>query len=119
MEVKGLIHHIGETQAISDKFKKRDIVLTLDPNGKYPQYVSFQVTQDKCSVLDEYKLGDEVNVHFNLRGREYNDVKGIRYFNTLEIWKLDKSGSSQGAGNANPSVSTGGNQVDDNQDLPF
>lgn len=115
MEVSGLIHHIGETQVISDKFKKRDIVLKLDASTPYPQFVQFQVTQAKCDVLNGYSIGDEVTVQFNLKGREHNG----KFYNQLEVWKLEKIWSSQGAANANPSFSTGSNKVEDSSDLPF
>lgn len=119
MEVTGIVKVIGETQVISEKFKKRDIVITLDPTGKYPQFVQMQVTQDNCSKLDGISVGDEVRAQFNIKGREYNGTKGIQYFTTLEIWRIEKIGSSQGAANANPSFSTGGCNGNDNDDLPF
>ena len=89
MEITGNIKQIGETQTISDKFTKRDFVLT-DNSSQYPQHISFQITQDKCSLLDKYKVGDEITVHFNLRGREWTSPQGeLKHFNTLEAWRLE------------------------------
>ena len=94
MEVTGQLKAKFDTQTVSDKFKKRDFVLATDLSTPYPQFVSFQVTQDKCSVLDGYNVGDEVKVSFNLRGREYNNpTKGMQYFNTLECWRIEKLAS--------------------------
>ena len=70
MEVSGQLKMKASTQVVSDKFSKRDFVLATDLSTPYPQFVSFQVTQDKCAVLDGYNVGDEIKVHFNLRGRE-------------------------------------------------
>jgi hypothetical protein len=117
MEVTGQLKAKFDTQTVSDKFKKRDFVLATDLNTPYPQFVSFQVTQDKCSVLDSYNVGDEVKVSFNLRGREYNNpTKGLQYFNTLEAWRIEKLASGSIATN-NESVP----QITplDNDDLPF
>lgn len=91
MEISGVIKQIFDTQKVSDKFQKRDFVLTTEGNTPYPQHVLFQVTQDKCSLLDKLETGDEVKVQFNLRGREWNGPKGVQYFNTLEAWRLEKT----------------------------
>ncbi len=82
MNIIGKIKHIGETVAVSDKFKKREIVLTIDEETKYPQHITFQVSQDKCDKLNGLQIGYELNVSFNLKGREWNG----KYFNTLEMW---------------------------------
>lgn len=90
MEVIGLLKVKMETQTVSDRFKKRDFVLTTDAGTPYPQHVEFQITQDKCGQLDQFNEGDQLRVQFNLRGREWNGPQGVRFFNTLEAWKIDK-----------------------------
>ena len=36
------------------------------------------------------QIGDEVTAHINLRGREWTNPQGeVKYFNTIEAWKLD------------------------------
>lgn len=93
IEATGTIHHIGETVNVSDKFTKREIVLVLADNPKYPQHVSFEVTKDKCGQLDDYQVGETVKVEFDLRGREWRSPKGeTKYFNTLSIWKIARVG---------------------------
>lgn len=113
MEVTGQLKAKFDTQKVSDKFSKRDFVLATDLSAPYPQFVSFQVTQDRCSVLDSYNLGDEVKVSFNLKGREYNNpTKGMQYFNTLECWRIEKTNVVQSNTQAPVNKS-------DNDDLPF
>lgn len=92
MQVTGKIRLIGQTQEIGEKgFKKRDVVVTTEE--QYPQHISIQFTQDKCSVLDDYKVGDEVAVDINLRGNEWVNPQGeTKYFNTLQGWKITKKG---------------------------
>lgn len=125
MEVTGQLKAKFDTQTVSDKFKKRDFVLATDLSTPYPQFISFQVTQDKCSVLDNYNVGDEVKVSFNLRGREYNNpTKGMQYFNTLECWRIEKVNVSasnntpaQNDNHANNSLAN--HNLGNNDDLPF
>lgn len=91
MDLTGKIKFIGDVQQVSDKFRKRDFVVT-DDSSQYPQHISIQVTQDKVVLLDDCKVGDEIKVHFNLRGREWTDPKGeVKYFNTIEAWRIEKA----------------------------
>ena len=69
MEVTGKIEFIGTTHAVSEKFSKRELVVTT--NEQYPQSISIEFNQDKCTILDRYKLGDNVTVGVNLRGRKH------------------------------------------------
>ena len=127
MEVTGQLKLKYDTQKVSDKFQKRDFVLATDLSTPYPQYVSFQVTQDKCTMLDAYNQGDEIKVQFNLRGREWNGPQGIKYFNTLEAWRIERVGAGQSSapsqGNApmqeNTSAPVFNSSISDTDDLPF
>jgi hypothetical protein len=88
MQVQGQLKHKFDTQTVSDKFKKREFILTTDGTTPYPQHLSFQCTQDKCELLEQHNVGDEVEVHFNLRGREWNGPQGVKFFNTLDAWRI-------------------------------
>ncbi len=127
MEVTGQLKVKFDTQKVSEKFQKRDFVLATDLSTPYPQFVSFQVTQDKCTMLDSFKEGDEIKVQFNLRGREWNGPQGIKYFNTLEAWRLEKVAAGQSSAPAqnnsgmqeNTSAPVFNSSIADNDDLPF
>ena len=133
MEVVGTLKTKFETQKVSDRFQKREFILTTEANTPDPQHVSFQVTQDKCTILDQFADGEEVKVQFNLRGREWNGPQGIKYFNTLEAWRIEKmtAGSSNTSSSQNNNQSSNNNNmnssstpvftgnVGDNDDLPF
>lgn len=120
MDITGILKVKTEAQQVSDKFRKREFVLT-DNSSQYPQHISFQLTQDKCSLLDQYNVGDELKVHFNLRGREWTSPKGeIKYFNTLEAWRIEggNSGASNNSAAATSDVSTFSAATQED-DLPF
>lgn len=116
MDITGIIKVKNNEQQVSEKFKKREFVLT-DNSSQYPQHIQFQLTQDRCSLLDSYNVGDQVKVYFNLRGREWNDPKtnSIRYFNSLEAWKLERVGANAPQATANEPIIASGPQ----DDLPF
>jgi hypothetical protein len=91
-EVVGALKAKFETQQVSDKFAKREFVIMTDTTTQYPQAINFQLSQDKCGLLDSYNVGEEMKVSFNLRGREwFNPTKNVtQYFNSLEAWRLEK-----------------------------
>lgn len=130
MEVTGTLKVKFETQKVSDRFQKRDFVLITEANTPYPQFVSFQVTQDKCSLLDQFNEGEEIRVQFNLRGREWNGPQGVKYFNTLDAWRIEKGGAAPVAATntttqaQNTAMPTNNapvftSNIEDNDDLPF
>ena len=87
--LKGELKVINDTRIVSDKFKLREFVLT-DNSGQYPQVIQFQASQDKSELLDALKVGQQVEVFFNLRGREWtNPQNEVKVFNTLDAWKIE------------------------------
>jgi single-strand DNA-binding protein len=88
--MQGKIKVIGEVVVVSEKFKKRDLVLTFE-GGQFPQDRLHQLTQDKVSLIDGYKVGELVNVSINYNGREWTSPTGeVKYFNTDEVWKIER-----------------------------
>jgi single-stranded DNA-binding protein len=106
MEATGKLHTIFETKQVSERFTKREFVLELADNPKYPQMVLFQLTGDRCQQLDDFRVGDQVRIDFSLRGREWRSPNGeTKYFNSLDVWKVEplraNAGASNGRGNSN------------------
>lgn len=99
LEAKGRIHVIKDAQQVTERFRKREFVVELADNPRYPQYVMFQLTGDRCESIDGMDVGDEVRVEFSLRGREWTSPQGeVRYFNSLDVWTIDRLGAGAGAG---------------------
>lgn len=120
MDITGILKVKGEAQQVSEKFRKREFVLS-DNSSQYPQHISFQLTQDKCSLIDQYNVGDEIKVHFNLRGREWTSPKNeVKYFNTLEAWRIEGgNGGSSNAGASMNNVAASFSASSQEDDLPF
>lgn len=123
MEISGTLKAKFDTQVVSDKFKKREFVLTTEASTPYPQFISMQVTQDKCDLLDKYNEGNELKVSFNIRGREWNGPQGIKYFNTIEAWRIERINGGEVVESA-PTQATVATPVFNvpksyNDDLPF
>jgi hypothetical protein len=100
IEVSGKLHTIFDTKQVTERFQKREFVLELSDNPKYPQVVLFQLTGDRCDQLSRLRVGDEVRVEFSLRGREWRSPQGeVKYFNSLDVWSIEplRAGRSDGA----------------------
>lgn len=129
MEITGTIIQKGETQIYGNNgFRKREIVVQTDE--QYPQPILIEFIQDKCDILNNYALGNNVTVGINLRGREWTNSEGqTRYFNSIQGWKISKNEqeiAQQSAEEIN-NMSVNNPQFEpapalneeDNDDLPF
>jgi Domain of unknown function (DUF3127) len=102
IEITGRLHTIFDTQQVSERFTKREFVVEIADNSKYPQTVLFQLTGDRCNQLDGMEVGSSVRVDFSLRGREWKSPKGeTKFFNSLDVWKVESARAGQNAGGGN------------------
>ncbi len=103
MEVAGKIKVLNETQTFGNNgFRKREVVITTDE--QYPQMLMVEFIQDKCDLLNNFNVGDEVKININLRGREWINPEGVaKYFNAIQGWRIEKM-SGETATNTVPPV---------------
>ena len=107
MEIKGKIKNISQTVQISERFRKREFVVEYASNPDYPQPLQFEMVQDRCELLDSFEVGQEVEIFFDLRGREWTNPQGqVKYFNTLQAWKLVSEQSSVTTSPTTPAQTT-------------
>ncbi len=130
-EIEGSILEIYEVQQISDTFKKREFVIQKEeniPGRDEPiiNYVKFQMTQNRCDLIDGYQIGQKVRVNFNIRGNKWeNREGGISYFTNLEAWRISEATVAQAppADQSAPSTSSGQDvdfdMPDSEDEMPF
>jgi hypothetical protein len=88
MNVTGKVKSVGAEQQLSATFKKRDLVVTTEE--QYPQHILIEFHQDKCELLNNLQVGQQVNVSINLKGREWTNPQGeAKYFNSIQGWKVE------------------------------
>lgn len=110
-KLNGAIKVIGEKVQVSDKFAKREVVLSVNDTA-YEQLISIQFTQDKCDVLNSYAVGQQVEISINIKGREWTSPSGeVKYFNTIEGWRIESVGGAEAPQTEAP--------VDGEEPLPF
>ncbi len=122
MVIEGKLHVKFDTVQASEKFQRRQFVVEYSDNPMYPQYISFELTQDRCSEMERFSIGDMIEVTFNLRGRPWKSKEGdTKYFNTLEAWRVQKveGKAAPVGGNGNSSDAWDAMVGGENDDLPF
>ena len=102
-KAEGKIEKIFDTEQKSASFSAREFVIEV-ADGQYPQMVKFQLVQDKCSLIDDYSEGDQIEVEFDLRGREWNE----KYFTNLQAWRISRAGEGGGESSGGASVDASG-----------
>ncbi len=131
-DVTGKLIEKYDVQQITDTFKKREFVIECPKEisgNTYQDYLKFQLTQDRVSLLDSMNEGSEIKVHFNLRGSKYTSKKDgtTGYITNLEAWRLEaatdqpvapsqQTQSAPAPKTSAPIVSKSG---EDDSDLPF
>jgi hypothetical protein len=124
-ELTGTIHEIQPTQQKTEKFRTREFIIEVSiqvGDRTITQYVKFQSTGDKCDLLNKFKVGDTVKIHFNIRGNKWENAGKVSYFTNLDAWRIESQGTN------NPYNDTASEQADEianapaddyNNDLPF
>jgi hypothetical protein len=108
MEILGKVIVLGDTQLVGSAgtFKKRTVV--IETSEQYAQTIPIDFIQDKCDILNAYKLGDNVKIGINIRGNEYNG----KYYVSLNGWNINKTDTSS-------TTVKSTELVEESNDLPF
>jgi len=123
-EVEGKLHKKFDTENKTDTFQAREFVIEIG-EGNYPQFIKFQLTQDRCALVDNHEVGNQIKVYFDLRGREWNE----KYFTNLNAWKIEggakaaavpaPEGGQEAPFPTTEPVNSSTDQSNDLDDLPF
>ena len=97
--IEGTLYAKFDEERVSERFSKREFVLEIE-DGNYPQYPKFQLTQDRCVLLDPYQKGDKIRLQFDIKGRPYTRQDGTTaYFTNLNVWRIEPVAAADDAGN--------------------
>ena len=118
MELEGSIKKIEDTQQVTQSFRKRGVVVTTEE--QYPQHIMVEFVQDKVDLLNNYNVGDKVNIGINLRGREWTSPQGeVKYFNTIQGWRIEKKAGAEATEEVGAAPPMPPLPEQDDDDLPF
>lgn len=118
-EITGTLVKKYETETKGESFRVRDFVIKANDGGQYDNFVKFQTTQDRTALIDDYNEGDEIKVHFDLRGRQWQE----QFFTNLNAWRVEKAAGADAVVKelaAQPRVAAEITpEPTDNEELPF
>jgi len=123
-EITGKVIDISPVNQVSDKFKKREFVIERKETGGtavFIDYIKFQLLQDKCDLINESYLNEDIKIWFNIKGNKWERDGKINYFTNLDAWKIEKSApdGSDMSGPANTTLEDIPPEIDELSDLPF
>ena len=123
-EITGKVIDISPVNQVSDKFKKREFVIEKKETGGtavFIDYIKFQLIQDKCDLINESYLNEDIKIWFNIKGNKWERDGKINYFTNLDAWKIEKA-SPDGtvmSGPTNTTLEDIPPEIDELSDLPF
>ena len=88
MELTGTLKLIKDEQVFASGFSKREFVISTEE--QYPQEIVFELAKEKGALINQFKTGDRITVHFDVRGREWQG----KHFVNLAAWRLQPVGAT-------------------------
>ena len=85
-QITGKIAEVYQINRVSDRFRKREFVIEHKDSGSgqaYIDFIKFQLAQDKCDIIDESWLREDVTVTFNIRGNKWEKNGMVNYITNL------------------------------------
>jgi len=103
--------------------KRKFVIEKKDAAGGavFIDYIKFQLVQDKCDLINESFMSEEVRVSFNIKGNRWERDGKVNYFTNLDAWKIEKVSGLATERPASPGVTLEDFPQDNDElgDLPF
>ncbi|UAY52580.1 DUF3127 domain-containing protein [Ferruginibacter albus] len=129
-ELSGKLVAKYDTVQRTGTFKTREFVVEKSDiigDRTISNFVKFQCVQDKTAIVDRVNVGDEIKVHFNIKGSRWEKDGKVNYITNLDAWRIEqslKAGNAEAAPQTNneylePLDTFSATSPDAVDDLPF
>lgn len=88
LEATGVLFMKGEVVQRTETFKIVEFALEI-AGERFTSYPKFQLTNDKCALIESANIGDTITVKANLNGRKYEKDGKTSFFNSVDAWKIE------------------------------
>ena len=78
-EIEGTLIKVMEPMTFPSGFVKREFIVRTDE--MYPQEVKFELFKDKISLIDSFKINEQVKISFNIKGSQWEG----KFFTNLQV----------------------------------
>ncbi len=96
-EISGKLFEIFDTVNITDSFRKREFIVekTENVSGRdFTDHIKFQCIQERCDLLNNFNVNDEVKISFNIKGRKWEKDGRGGYITNLDCWRIEQLGNA-------------------------
>lgn len=123
-EISGKVVWFSPVKQVSSTFRVREFVIEQKETNKenvFFNYVKFQLNQDRCDLINESYMNEEVKVMFDVRGRKWERDNTVNYITNLNAWKIERLQVSEGRDvpSAKQFDNTPAPDISELDDLPF
>lgn len=99
LEVTGKLIVKQPTQQIKENFSKREFVIEISQQTNtgmtFTNFASFQLVNNACAMIDQFQLGQDVKVSFDIRGNKWEKDGQVRYITNLNAWRVEPAMAQQ------------------------
>ena len=92
-QITGKVAEVFQVIRVNERFRKREFVIEHKESGggqPYVDFIKFQLTQDKCEIIDESWLRLEVTVTFNIKGNRWEKNGLVNYITNLNALTVSR-----------------------------
>jgi hypothetical protein len=85
-QITGKVAEVYPVNRVNERFRKREFVIEHKESGSgqpYVDFIKFQLTQEKCEIIDESWLRQDVTVTFNIKGNRWEKNGLVNYITNL------------------------------------
>jgi hypothetical protein len=96
-EITGKLVEISPVNQVSDKFRKREFVIEKKETGNagtFVDFIKFQLVQDKCELINDSMLNQDIKITFNIKGNKWERDGKVNYFTNLDAWRIERTGQA-------------------------
>lgn len=97
-ELTGKLVAKFDTIQRTETFKVREFAVEKTEEGTgrtITNYIKFQCVQDKTALLDSFNPGDEIKVHFQIKGTKWERDGKTNYFTNLDAYRIEALAGSK------------------------
>lgn len=96
MEITGTIKKINDIEEVTERFKRRFVIVETIDSKKRKQLIKFQLLFQGVEIIDSFNIGDEVRVIFDITGKEtINQNNETVVYNFLDVTNILGAPSSK------------------------
>ena len=92
-QITGKVAEVYPINRVNERFRKREFVIEHKDSSSgqaYVDFIKFQLIQEKCELIDESWLRQDVTVTFNIKGNRWEKNGIANYITNLNALSVSR-----------------------------